>query len=143
MLSREYDKYILEIVPDLTEWYEGNGDTLISYEKYMDAKISKGEAFMAVTEENDCCGIIAISIKNNRISFFGISEKHNFKKAGEMLLKHALSMFDTESDIISNIIDSNAKPFQMQFELFIKHGFIFSHNGFEHGVPIKCMVRRK
>ena len=141
-LSKEYDRYILELVPNLTEWYEGNGDTSISFVKYIDSKISKGEAFMAIDDNDECRGIVAISIANNRITFLGVSLKFDFMDVGVFLLEHALSQLDIRSDITTNIVKSNAESFQKEHELFCKYGFIFSHDGLENGVPVSCMVRR-
>ncbi|MCL2704573.1 MAG: hypothetical protein FWE91_13395 [Defluviitaleaceae bacterium] len=52
-LSEEYDCYILELVPDLTQWYGGN-DNSPPYDVYMAAKIEKGEAFIAVDRDDKC-----------------------------------------------------------------------------------------
>ena len=141
-LSKEYDCYILDIVPNLIEWYEGNGDTSVSFDKYMDSKISKDEAFMAISEDSDCCGIIAISIANNRISFFGVSLKFNFMEVGILLLEHALSKLDVRLKITTNIVKSDAEPFKKEYELFSKYGFTFSHDDLENGVPVSCMERK-
>ena len=141
-LSKEYDCYILDIVPNLAEWYGGNGDTSISFDKYMDSKINKGEAFMAVSEDGDCCGIIAISIANNRITFFGVSHKYNFFEIGTLLLEYALTKLNDRSNITKNIVRSNAEPFKKEHELFSKYGFSFSHDDLENGVPVNCMERK-
>jgi hypothetical protein len=85
LLSKEYDGYVKGIVPDLTEWY-GGGETSISFDEYMKAKISKNEAFMATDESGACCGIVAISKNNNNITFFGISHKYDFYQIGDFLL---------------------------------------------------------
>jgi hypothetical protein len=140
-LSKEYDKYVKEIVPDLIEWYEGN-ETSLSYEKYMQAKISKNEAFMATDESGACCGIIAISRNNNNITFFGISHKSDFYQIGNLLLDHALPMLNTKAIIKTNIIKSNAGQIQKQHTLLSKYGFVFSHDDLENGVPVSCMERR-
>ena len=71
-LSREYDCYVKEIVSDLTEWYDGN-DTSPAFDAYIQSKIKKSEAFIAVDALDNCLGIIAVSVNNNRITFFGIS----------------------------------------------------------------------
>lgn len=141
-LSKEYDVYIQEIVPNLTEWYEGNGTSSISFEDYMDSKISKGEAFMALGEDNSCRGIVAVSIANNRITFFGISHKYDFYEVGDFLLTHALSKLDISANITTNIVKSNAEPFQKEHALFNKYNFAYLYDGLENGVPVSCMERR-
>ena len=143
-LSEEYDCYILEVVPNLTEWYEGNGNASISFDHYMKSKISKSEAFMATDNENNCYGIVAISYANNRITFFWVSLLHgyDFYEVGDFLLAHALSELDTNANITTNILKSCAKPFQKEHEVFSKHHFTFSHDDLENGVPVSCMVRK-
>ena len=139
-LSKEYDKHILEIVPDLTEWYH-NDETALSFDSYMKAKINKKEAFMAANKENNCCGIVAISKKNNKITFFAISHKCDFIKAGEFLLAHALSKLNKNLQITTNIIKSDAEQIQKQYILFNRHGFAFSFDTLENGVPVSCFSK--
>ena len=143
-LSREYDRYILEVVPDLTEWYEGNGDSTISFDDYMESKISKNEVFMATDDESNCCGVIAISKANNRITFFGVSLSHgcNFYEVSDFLLVHALSELNTNAIITTNIVKSCAEPFRKEHEVLSKHNFTFSHDDLENGVPVSCMARK-
>ena len=141
-LSKEYDTYILEIVPNLTEWYEGNGELSISFDKYMDSKIIKSEAFMAIGGDGSCCGIIAVSVANNRITFFGVSHKCEFMEVGDLLLKYALSKLSVDLSITTNIVKSDAEPFQKEHALFDKYGFTFSHYGLENGVPVSCMEKK-
>ncbi|MCL2409409.1 MAG: hypothetical protein FWC96_07325 [Oscillospiraceae bacterium] len=117
LLSKEYDSYVQEIVPNLTEWYEGN-ETSPSYDSYMRSKISKNEAFMATGKNSMCYGIVAISKTNNNITFFAISHKSDFYKVGGFLLEHVLSMLNTKAAIKTNIIKSNAEQIQKQHTLF-------------------------
>ena len=60
-LSAEHDQYVLELVPDLTEWYEGDGESSPAYDDYMQFKISKNEAYMAVSPNGYCLGVAAVS----------------------------------------------------------------------------------
>ena len=141
-LSHEYDDYVKELISDLTEWYEGN-ETSISFENYMNAKISQNEAFIAMCDHNkDCFGIIAISLKNNRITFFGITHKCNFMNAGELLLDYALNLLNENADISTNIIKSTAKQIQNEYDLFSRYGFSHFSDGLENGAPVKVMVRK-
>ena len=140
-LSREYDQYVMEIAQDLTEWYEGS-KTSMSFKDYMNAKISQKEAFIAFDQEKqDCLGIIAISIKNNRITFFAISHSCNFAQVGEQLLLHGLNKLNTNAKITINIIKSEAKQIQNQRNLFKEYGFSKLSDGLENGVSVDVMVR--
>ena len=79
-LSLEHDKYVKELVSDITEWYEGNENSM-SFKIYMESKIKQKEAFMAVDYNGNCLSIIAFSYKNNNITFFGISNNSRYAKA--------------------------------------------------------------
>ena len=139
-LSKEYDTYIRDIVSELTEWYEG-GETSISFDSYMKAKIDKNEVFMVTDEDENCHGIIAVSKANHRITFFAVSHKSNFAKTGDYLLDHALSVLDKNAAITANILKSNADHIQKQYALFNEYGFVFSFDGLENGTPVSCMER--
>jgi len=140
-LSKEYDKYVLEIAPDLTGWYDG-GENSVSFEGYMLAKINKDEAFMAASEYGDCRGIVAISRTNNNITFFGISHNHDFHSTGDLLLRHALSQLDLDRSIKINILKSDAEHIQKEYRLLSEYGFAYISDGLEKGVPVKCMERK-
>ncbi|ERJ10923.1 GNAT family N-acetyltransferase [Haloplasma contractile] len=139
-LSSEYDDYVRELVPDLTEWYEGN-ETDISYDKYMNAKIEKGEAFMVKDKKtNKCLGIVAFSKKNNRITYLAVSHQADFFPVGELLMKLALSQLSTENEIAINVIKSKAEHIKKEKELITSHGFKSSSCTLENGVPVLKMI---
>ncbi|MCL2500226.1 MAG: ATP-binding protein [Defluviitaleaceae bacterium] len=139
-LSREYDGYVKELVPDLTLWYEGN-ETLPSFDVYMKRRIDNHEAFMATNDENDCLGIIAISKRNNNITFFAVSHKYDLDSVGGMLLQHGLAQLDKNTVVKINELDSNAEQITKVFALLDKFQFTYLHNEWEHGVPVKCLGR--
>ena len=97
---------------------------------------------MAIGEDDECRGIIAISIANNRITFFGISHEYDFYEVGDFLLAFALSKLNTEANITTSIVKSNAEPFQKEYALFSKYNFTFLYDDLENGVPVSCMERR-
>ena len=140
LLSKEYDDYVREVAPDLTEWYEG-GDTSISFDDYREAKISKNEVFMAVDEWGECCGIIAISRRNNNITFFGTFHKYDVLSVGDFLIRHAISELDTNKSIRINELKSNVEQIQKIYTLLEKFGFIYQGGVLENGVPVNCMVK--
>jgi len=140
-LSREFDCYVLELVPDLSEWYNGN-EAEVSFEVYMNAKIAKQEAFMAVDKREGCLGIIAISKKNNNITFFGVSHNVDVQSVGHALLTHALAQLDSSKPVRSNIMASAAPRFQAKRELYLACGFAHSHDSTECGVPVNTFVKR-
>jgi hypothetical protein len=142
-LSYEYDCYVKELVPDLTEWYEGNGtkDSL-SFKFYMEDKIIKKEAFMAMDQYKNCLGIVAFSRENNRITFFGISHNADIKNIGNLLLKHALNQLDKNKDISINEIANNTDWIQKCKEIILENGFIQEEDSLENGVPVNTFKRK-
>jgi hypothetical protein len=140
-LSKEYDNYVKEVVSDLTEWYEGNGTSSLSFDDYMKSKINKNEAFMAVDEYEKCCGIIAISQKTNNITFFGVFHEYDVLAAGAFLLQHAFSKLDTNKSILLNELKSNAEQIQKIYALLAKFNFVYKEDVLENGVPVNCMER--
>ena len=141
LLSKEYDNYVRESVLDLTEWYEGS-DTSVSFDSYMKSKIDKGEAFMAINESDDCCGIIAINKKTNNITFFGVSHKYDLESAGELLLRYALARLNTNINIRITELKSNAEQIRKAYNLLNRFGFVYLCDELENGVPVNCMERK-
>jgi RimJ/RimL family protein N-acetyltransferase len=139
-LSQEYDCYVRELVTDLTEWYDGN-ETSIAFGDYMDSKINKQEAFMAVDATDGCLGIIAVSKSNNRITFFAVSHKADFQTAGNELLKYALKSIDNSKPISINQITSTSPHIQKHRDLYNDFGFIYSCDSVENGVPVNTFIK--
>jgi len=139
-LSQEYDCYVRELVTDLTEWYDGN-ETSIAFGDYMDSKINKQEAFMAVDATDGCLGIIAVSKSNNRITFFAVSHKADFQTAGHELLKYALKSIDNSKPISINQITSTSPHIQKHRDLYNDFGFYYSCDSVENGVPVNTFVK--
>jgi len=139
-LSSEYDCYVKESVPNLTEWYEGNGDSP-AFDTYMQSKINQQEAFMAVDSHGGCLGIIAISKKNNRITFFGVTHKANFQMVGHALFSHVFEFLDDSKSIYINEIISSSAWIKQHRELYLSLGFIFSCNSVENGVSVNTFKK--
>jgi hypothetical protein len=135
-LSHEYDVYIIELVGSLLQWYDGNENN-IAFLDYMNSKIAKKEAIIAVGRANtECQGIIAFSRNNNRITFFGVSHKAHFEFVSKLLIDYALSHLDMNKQISVNIIKSDAEMLFKVREIFSDYGFIYSNSEFENGVPV-------
>jgi hypothetical protein len=141
-LSTEHDRYVKELVSDLALWYEGN-ENLPSFKNYMESKISKKEAFIAVDELDICLGIIAISHKNNNITFFAVSHRANIEIVGNKLLHYAFALLDETKSIHINEIQSTSDWIKKYQEVFISNGFVIKEKSFEHGVPVTVFEKRK
>jgi len=139
-LSKEYDGYVLETAADLAEWYEG-GVASLSFGDYMAAKIGKREAFMAVDAGGECCGIVAVSRRNNNITFFGTFHRCDVLPVGDFLLRHALSELDARRGVKITGLKSRAEHIRKINELFGKHGFVRQGDVLENGVPVVCLEK--
>ena len=139
-LSLEHDKYVKELVSDLTEWYEGNENS-ISFDKYMESKINQKEAFIAVDNKNNCLGIIAFSYKRNYITFFGITEDMDIEIIGNKLLHYVFELMDKNKPISINAINSKSEWIMKYIEVYIKNGFVFNGNTLENGVPVNIYAK--
>lgn len=139
-LSHEFDVYITELVGNLSQWYDGNEND-IAFLEYMNSKIVKKEAIMAVGRANTCLGIIAFSRNNNRITFFGVSHKAHFESVSKLLIDYAMSHLDTNKQISVNIIKSDAEMLNKEREIFYDYGFVNSNSELENGVPVDKLCR--
>lgn len=139
-LSSEYDDYVMDLVGNLDEWYEGNEDSM-SFTAYMESKIAKEEAFMAIDSNDICLGIIAFSKQNNRITFLGVTHKANIISIGASLLSHALKHLDGTRDISINEIASQAEWIEQHRRLYISFGFAPAGNSLENGVPVNVFLK--
>ncbi|MGE5579290.1 MAG: GNAT family N-acetyltransferase [Bacillota bacterium] len=70
------------------------------FTRYMNSKISKHEALIAVRRmTRECMGIISFSRAHNRISWFAVSEAHRGKGVGTKLLRCAMNQLDPRKEI--------------------------------------------
>jgi hypothetical protein len=134
-LSSEYDHYVKELVPDLTEWYKGNKEEP-SFDFYMESKIKQKEAFMAIDDFDNCLGIVAISKKNNRITFFAISHSSDIDIVGNLLLKHVIKLLDKNKEITINLITSICDWIKKCKDIILENSFIQKEDSLENGVSV-------
>ena len=141
-LSHEYDEYVLELVSDLTEWYDGNGsEGSLSFDSYMDSKIKRKEAFIAVDNNDNCLGIIAFSYRRNYITFLGVSENMDVKNIGDKLLSHAFTLMENHKPIFINESDSKSDRIRQHIELLKENNFVQNGKTLENGVPVNIFVK--
>lgn len=96
---------------DVSKWLELAEDVALvfrapnmasdpEFHDYMQAKISKFEALMALDYiSGQCMGIIGFSKNYNRITWFGVFEKYRNKGVGTKLLECALNQLDRNKEI--------------------------------------------
>ena len=140
VLSAEYDRYVKESVSDLSEWYGGN-EAAPAFDFYMRSKVLQREAFMAVDRADNCLGIIALSKKNNRITFFGVSHGTDFPVVANALFCSAFELLDASKPIYINEIISASDWMRLHHELYSKLGFAFYSDIIENGVPVKTLAK--
>lgn len=134
-LSQEYDKHIGELTDDLAMWYDG-------FDKYMDTKISKFNAVIAVNRMSGFCnGLIAFSKAHNRITFFAVSEKSSFDETASRLLTVALRQLDTRKEISIQLPLGICKIFRKTISAFEKSGFVVACDDIMAGVKAHNLVK--
>jgi hypothetical protein len=139
-ISAEYDKYVMELVDNLDEWYHGNDDSM-AFSSYMASKIDKEEAFMMMDSNDICLGIIAFSKQNNRITFFGVTRNADLLTIGNALLSHAFKYLDVTRDISINEIASQDEWLEQHRRLYISYGFAPAGNALENSVPVNVFLK--
>ena len=137
-LSAEYDRYVQESTPDLSEWYQGNRDSP-AFDVYMRAKIHQKEAFM--TENEACLGAIAFSITNNRITFFAVAHTADFQSVAKALMYCALEQLNGALPIQINCIISTSAWIRQQHALYADFGFNLCGQVIENGVCVNAYVK--
>ena len=139
-LSTEYDSYVKESVSDLSEWYDGN-ESSPAFTSYMKAKITQQEAFIAIDCDDICLGIIALSKKNNRITFFAINHRSDFFVVANAIFEYAFSLLDNSKAIYINEIISSSEWMGFHMKLYHDLGFMFFCDTIENGVPVKTLKK--
>lgn len=135
-LSRESDPIVADLITDIDVFYDG-------FDRYMQAKIRQGEAFMAVAPGTDRCrGIIAFSKKHNRITFLGVSADDDLAGVGACLLEFAMRRLDNRRDILATVLDSPHERFRAEKRLYERFGFVQNGSVLEAGVQALLMQHR-
>ncbi|MHB1483087.1 MAG: GNAT family N-acetyltransferase [Saccharofermentanales bacterium] len=92
---------------------------------YARSKVGKFEAVIAVDYmSGDCLGVIGFSRNNNRISWFGVTEKYRNKGAGSKLLRTALNQLDNKKLITVETFPEGFEPGAPAKKLYRKFGFV-------------------
>lgn len=135
-LSQEYDKYVCELTSDMALWYDG-------FDSYMDTKIRKNEAAIAVDRRTGrCYGVIAFSRDNNRITFFGVSESAAFDETAERLFTVTLRQLNTDAAIAACVLAGAHPVFKKEIAVFERHDFTITGETLEQGVKAHSLLRR-
>lgn len=138
-LSQEYDKYISEMTSDMALWYDGYD----GFDNYMNEKIKKNNAVMAVDRmTNHCNGMIAFSKTHNRITFFAVSEKADFNETADKLLLVALRQLNTNKDITVQLPVGINTIFRKIISVFERNGFSVISDDIMAGVKAHNLVRK-
>lgn len=134
-LAHEADKIVQNLIQDINIFYEG-------FDLYMNSKIQKNEAYMAINDNSkQCMGIVAFSRTYNRITFLGVFEAFDFIRVGSKLVDFSLKQLDCSKHITVNVLKGELEPLQKEKHLYETFGFIeYDNSIFEAGVPA-CMLR--
>ena len=113
-----------------------------SFLEYMDSKIDKYEALVAVDRmSSECLGFIGFSRTNNRISWFGVLENERGRGIGSRLLKTALRQLDTTNEITVTTFREDYQPGLPARVVYSKFGFSDKEQIEHDGQPRSLMSR--
>jgi diadenosine tetraphosphate (Ap4A) HIT family hydrolase/ribosomal protein S18 acetylase RimI-like enzyme len=110
--------------------------------EYAKSKSSKFEALTAVDYMSGAnIGFIGFSRTYNRITWFGVSEKHRNKGVGSRLLKTALRQLDTNREITVTTFRDSYAPGAAARIIYGKFGFTECELTEHNGLPRSLLVR--
>lgn len=134
-LAHESDKIVKMLIENIDIFYDG-------FDSYMNTKIEKNEAYMAIDDNlKQCMGIVAFSKTYNRITFLGVFELFDFISVGSKLIDFALKQLDFSKPISANVLKGGIEPLLKERQLYETFGFVeYDNSIFEAGVPA-CMMR--
>lgn len=134
-LSHEWDDIVSQLIPDISMFYEG-------FDDYMVTKINQNEAFIAIHRlSGRCLGIVAFSKDNNRISYLGVSKNVDFQLIGSKLMEVAINQLDMTREISANVFKSDLAPVKQERTLYESYGFTERGTVLEVGIPA-CMMKK-
>lgn len=112
------------------------------FHSYMEGKISKNEALIAVTQDTgECLGVIGFSKTHNRITWFGVFEKHRERGIGSELLRLALAQLDSSRSITVETYRAGYAPGEPARHVYHKFGFVDVDNAiYDHLGNPRCRM---
>ena len=142
-LSSDYIPQWLDLAEELESIFQGSMVNDEEFHKFMKKKIEEKEVFMALDRMNNLAvmGIIAFSNQKSSISWFGVFEKYQKKRAGSKLLESAINQLDPKKEV--DVItfrgdDPNGLP---AIRIYQKFGFEINSNVIHHDLP-RCLMKR-
>jgi ribosomal protein S18 acetylase RimI-like enzyme len=132
-----------DLAREVESLFEGRMAGQKDFRNFMARKIAQREAFIVRDNEKTgkLLGLIAISHKNNTISWFAVSEKHRNKGIGEMLLAYAVSDLDKTREISVITFRENQKEGLPARRLYQKFGFKDDKKDFVHNGMHRCLMK--
>lgn len=135
-LAHDKDAIVNKLVDDPLDFWEG-------FLGWAVRKIQRHEAFIAADRiTNMCLGVIAFSVKHNRITFIGVDRDADFDDIGGRLLQTALNQMDWQKEIVANLLNSEDPIIKRERALYAKNGFkIHMRTVLEAGVHAQQMIK--
>jgi GNAT superfamily N-acetyltransferase len=112
------------------------------FHEYMEGKLSKFEALIAVDRmSGECLGIIGFSRTYNRITWFGVFDQYRCKGIGTRLLSTALRQLDNTKDITVETYRDDYPAGIPARKVYHKAGFVDVDNTiFDHLGNPRCKM---
>lgn len=133
-LAHESDEIVEKLITNVNIFYEG-------FDTYMNTKIRKKEAYMAVDDSlKQCLGIVTFSKTYNRTTFLGVFEAFNFIFVGFMLIDFALKQLDYSKPISANVLKGNIQHLLKERKSYETFGFVECDNSILEAGVLACML---
>jgi len=135
----------VQLAREVEPLFEGRMTEDKDFHEFMRRKITQREAFIIARDKshsNELLGLIAVSHKNNAISWLAVFEKYRRKGIGSVLLAHAIKDLDQNREIIVTTFREDNKEGLPARLLYQKFGFRdFDVNAVHDGHPRSIMKR--
>lgn len=134
----------LELAREVEPVFQGSMVENEEFHTFMRSKIDKSEVIIARDSDHQglLMGLITISHKNSRISWFAVFEKYRGMGVGSKLLEYAINELDSKNEILVTTFREEYEVGKPARHVYQKFGFVdYDTSVFHHGQPRSLMRR--
>lgn len=134
----------LELAREVEPVFQGSMVENEEFHAFMRSKINKNEVIIARDSDHQdaLMGLIVVSHKNNKISWFAVLKKYRSMGIGSKLLEYAINELDSRNEIFVTTFREEYEEGKPARHVYQKLGFEdYDVNTFHHGQPRSLMRR--
>lgn len=134
----------LEIAQEVESIFQGSMVDNEEFHTFMRRKMEKNEVIIARDTENSnkLMGLIAISYKNNTISWFAVFKKYRGIGLGSILLEYAITELNNKNEIFVTTFREDYEDGKPARRLYQKFGFEDNDTNIVHHGQPRSLMRR-